>query len=199
MERFAQSDANVDPKSGALRLSYRPKIGTEAYACVLYPGVSADHLDKYEAIHRQRLPKYLPIPALYRKILTRINGCFLFGTSLFGIPLSMAKDPPLLDRSVQQPHDVCTANEDWRKEYAVDQSNFFFASGAYSSTENVGYFLTPEDEVEAYLAKGKMVGVWSTFDSFLGAEIQRAESRYSEYEKMMEGIKLASTSRKQRR
>src|SRR6266850_4236999 len=90
IERFASVEVNIEPATGALRLSHRPKIGIEAYACVLYPSVDSDLIDRYERIHRARLSDYLDIPPFYRTLLTRLNGAYLFGISLFGIPLSMA-------------------------------------------------------------------------------------------------------------
>jgi len=196
IERFATSEASVDPSTGALRLSHRPKVGTEAYACVLYPGVSADVIEQYESVHRSRLADYLSIPPFYRRSLARMNGGFIFGTSLFGIPQSMAQNPPLLNRSVQQPLDVCTANEHWRVEYGASRSSFYIASGSYSSTENIGYFLTPDTQIEGYLKGGKKTGQWETFGRFLAAEIQRAESRFSEFEEMMASIRSSKPKRK---
>jgi len=175
IERLASSDANVEPATGALRLSHRPEIGTEAYACVLFPGVCLDVIDRYEGVHRARLSRYLDIPPFYKNLLTRLNGAHLFNIALFGVPPSMAKNPPLLDRSALQPLDVCTANENWRLEYRVARSNFYFASGSHSSTENVGYFLTPGNRVEAYLVGEKKIGEWTGMDAFLTDELERSE------------------------
>ena len=199
IERFASSEVNLDPATGALRLSHRPKIGTDAYACVLYPGVGSDLIDRYERIQRARLSDYLEIPPFYRSLLTRLNGADLFGISLFGIPLSMAQDPPLLNRSVLQPLDVGTANENWRLEYGVDRPHFHFAGGPYSNTENVGYFLTPDNRVEAYLAREKRIGEWKTVGAFLAAETDRAESRFPDFERMMESAQRAFKSKRKGR
>jgi hypothetical protein len=168
----------VEPRTGSLRLSHRPEIGTEAYACVLYPGLGFDVIDRYEGVHRARLSSYLDIPPFYRDFLTRLNGAYLFDIALFGVPPSMAQNPPLLDRSALQPLDVCTANDTWRLEYRVARSNFYFASGSHSSTESVGYFLTPDNRVEAYLVGEKKIGEWAGMDVFLTEEVERAESRF---------------------
>ena len=175
IERLASSDANVEPTTGALRLSHRPEIGTEAYACVLYPGIGLDVIDQYESVHRARLSRYLDTPAFYKNLLTRLNGAFLFNTAFFGIPPSMTRNPPLLDRSALQPLDVCTANDIWRCEYGVVPSNFYFASGPHSDNENVGYFLTPNNRVEAYLVGEKKIGEWAGMAAFLTEELERAE------------------------
>ena len=82
---------------------------------------------------------------------------------------------PGANDAVLQPLDVCTANDTWRLEYRVARSNFYFASGSHSSTENVGYFLTPNDRVEAYLVDENKIGEWAGMDAFLTAELERSE------------------------
>jgi hypothetical protein len=175
-----------------------PVIGSEAYACILYPNIDSDTIERYEAIHHARTPRYVSIPRFYKEILGHLNGAFIFGTALFGVPSSMAQNPPMLDRSVQQPHDIGTANEDWRHEYQVDRSRFFFASGSHSHTENVGYFLTPDNGVEGYLREGTEIARWDDFASFLTAEIDRARSRYAQYEQMMETLQRERKSKRKK-
>ena len=153
-------------------------------------------IERYESIHRSRWSQYLPIPPFYRDMLTRLNGGFLFETALFGIPFSMLQDPPLLNRSVQQPLDVCTANEHWRLEYGVPRTSFYFASGSHSSTDNVGYFLMPNNSIEAYPKGNKKIGEWATFTAFLTAEITRAEARSVEFERMLESMGSSKSKRK---
>jgi len=196
---FSSSDANFDPLTGALRLSHRPAIGTDAYACILYPRVDLNVIERYEGIHRARTSRYVDIPPFYKGVLGRLNGAFFFETALFGVPSSMAQNPPRLDRSAQHPLDVGTANEDWRLEYEVDDSRFFFASGSHSHTENVGYFLTPDNHVEGYLRGGNEIAQWKTLGAFLAAEIERAKSRYVEYERVMETAQIEFKSKRNKR
>ena len=73
IERFAP-EVNLEPATGALRISHRPKVGAEAYACVLYPGVDSNLIDRYERIHRARIADYLDIPLLYRNSFVRQIG-----------------------------------------------------------------------------------------------------------------------------
>jgi len=186
VQQLSSSETDFDPLTGGLRLSHRPAIGTEAYACILYPGLDSDVIDRYEGINRTRTPRYIDIPSFYKGVIGHLNGAFVYQTALFGIPLSMAQAPPRLDRSVQHPLDVGPANEDWRREYEVNHSQFFFASGSYSHTENVGYFLTPENHVEGYLRGGKKIAQWETLGTFLAVEVERAKARYVEYERLME-------------
>jgi hypothetical protein len=162
------------------------------------PGVGCDLIDRYIDTHRSRLSDYEDVPPSYRKLLTRLNGAFVFNIALFGIPLSMAQNPPLLNRSVLQPFDVCTANKQWRIEYGVARSKFFFASGSHSSTENVGYFLTLDNQVEAYLTGERKFGEWHTLGAFILAELQRAESQFLEYERMMEGVQRPSKPKRKK-
>ena len=199
VQQFSSSDTNFDPLTGAIRLSHRPAVGLDAYAFILYPGVNSDVIERYESIHRARTTRYMDIPAFYKVVLGHLNGAFVFETALFGVPPSMARNPPLLDRSVQQPLDVGTANEDWRLEYKVDHSRFFFASGSHSHTENVGYFLTPDNHVEGFLRSGNQVAQWETLEAFLAAEIERAKSRYAEYEQMMETAQREFKSKRKKR
>ena len=199
VQQLSSPDANIDPLTGGLRLSHRPAIGTEAYACILYPGVDSDVIERYEGIHRARTSRYIDIPPFYKRVLGCLNGAFVFETALFGVPSSMAQNPPRLDRSAQHPLDVGTANEDWRLEYEVDHCRFFFASGSHSPTENVGYFLTPDNNVEGYLRGGNEIAQWETLGAFLAAEIERAKSRYIEYERMMEAAQREFKSRRKKR
>lgn len=198
VQQLSSADANFDPSSGALRLSHRPAIGPEAYACILYPDVDLELIERYQGIHRTRTTRYVDIPAFYKGVLGRLNGAFVFGTALFGVPLSMAQNPPRLDRSALHPLDVGTANQEWRLEYGVDGSRFFFADGSHSHTENVGYFLTPENHVEGYLRDGNLIAQWETLAAFLAAEIDRAQSRYVEYERVTEAAHKELTSKRQK-
>lgn len=199
VQQFSSPDANLDPVTGALRLSHRPAIGTDAYACILYPPVDLDVIERYEGIHHARASRCVHIPPFYKGVLGQLNGAFVFETALFGVPSPMAQNPPGLDRSAQHPLDVGTANEFWRLEYKVDDSTFFFASGSHSDTENVGYFLTPYNHVEGYLRGGNKIAQWQTLGTFLGAEIERAKSRYVEYERTMEAAQIEFKSKRKTR
>src|SRR5690348_5028615 len=81
--RYLGPDGIVSDEEGSLRLSYRPRIGSEAYAVTLFAGLSDPQLTQFERTFQA------PIPNTYRSILRRLNGAYLFRLSLFGVPLSM--------------------------------------------------------------------------------------------------------------
>ena len=70
--------------------SPRPAIAPEAYACVVFPGISTK-----EIAYRQPLD----IPEVYKNVLLRLNEATLFRMTLFGLPAAMCQYPRMLDRS----------------------------------------------------------------------------------------------------
>jgi len=114
-ERLAGADSVVDANGAAL-LSHRPKIGAKAYACVIFPGVTPEVMSRYEKLQHSMGNRRFEIPAVYRHVLLRLNGAWVFHLALYGLPPSMCQDPPLLDRSAHQPLDLGTANLHWRRE-----------------------------------------------------------------------------------
>lgn len=146
-----------------------PWEGAEAFAFNIFPPVKSTLVAKYEKIHS------LTIPPLYRDLLVMFNGLYAFDMSLFGIPASMLGNPPVLDRSFQQCHDIGSANRTWIHDYDVDSSLFHFGGRAYSYEANAGYFLDSKGWIYSYLEDGSRVGRWKAIDSFLKAELAAAE------------------------
>jgi hypothetical protein len=177
-ERFG--DATTDANTGAALISHRPAIGAEAFACVLFPGITPDALIRYEAAQRL-LHRDFEIPEIYKSVLLRLNGAVVFGMHLFGVPLTMVDAPPLLDRSSCQPLDLGTANTSWRKRYAPRPSQFQFGSAPYSKEENTAHFLNEDGTIEALLPGGRQFSSWSSLESFLSAELARAEAFFDEF------------------
>ena len=103
--RFIGRDNCLDPISGAALLSHRPKIAPMAYALRIYPGVDDQMIAEYEDIHK------IMICPTYRAVLRKMNGASLFKVSLFGLPASMAKRPPLMDRTTAWTLDIATARK----------------------------------------------------------------------------------------
>ncbi len=171
-QRLIGQDSFVDPVSGGAFMSHRPQIAPQAYALRIYPGLNEDVIAAYENIHS------ISICSTYREVLTKMNGAHLFGLSLFGVPAPMAKRPPLLDRSAVWPFDIATGQKDWRSPYRAPAGWFFLGYGPFSETEDVGYFITPDDRVEAVLKGGKSVERWSSIRSMLEHELARAETVY---------------------
>lgn len=180
-ERLVDQTAKVDPLA-TLLISHRAAIGTQAYAIVLFAGVSDDLIADYEQLHVSRAPAKFAIPEAYRAILRALNGAHIYQMSLYGLPVSMSRDPPLLNRSVRQPLDLATANSHWKTPYAPNGSQFHFGSGPFSDDENLGYFLNPDGSIEARRVGGEGIGTWTSMTDFLAQEVVRFESLYPSYE-----------------
>ena len=168
-ERLVDQTAKVEIPVETILISHRPAIGTEAYVIVLYPGVSEEHIADYEQIQSGRLPASFVIPRAYRALLQALNGADLYQMSLYGLPVSMSGNPPLLNRSVRQPLDLATANFNWKSQYRPSESQFHFGSGPYSDAENIGYFLNPDRSIESRRAGGEVFGTWASMGIFAGS------------------------------
>jgi hypothetical protein len=176
-ERFIGSDAEVDKDTGALLLSRRPAIGSEAFACVLFPGLPPDAVKQYEETEVTSSVHFHVSPG-YKRVLYHLNGASLFGIHLFGLPDTMRQNPPLLNRSVRQPLDLGAANTYWRRPYKADPAQFHFGGGPLSYKENVGYFLNPDESVEVFRSDGRRIWSWTSIVEFLNHELPRAESLF---------------------
>jgi len=188
-ERLVDQTAKLEIPEGTILISHRPAIGTEAYAIVLHPGVPEERIAGYEEIQSGRHPASFGIPWAYRALLQVLNGADLFQMSLYGLPGSMSRGLPLLNRLVRQPLDLATANFNWKRQYKPCESQFHFGSGPYSNTENVGYFLNPDQSVEIRRAGGEIFGAWASMGIFLAQEIIRVESLFPSYESSMSELR----------
>ncbi len=172
-------------------LSHRPNVAPQAYAMRFYVPLSVGTATRYQEILGIRLSPH------YRRILEKLNGAHVFKFSLFGIPPSMANDPPLLNRSVSQPYDVGTANRSWKLEYSVPREWFHFGGGPYSFSENIGYFLDEDGTIYCARKNGEILRSWISFRCFLSDELGRAEAEYPEHEAFMaEAIRKVSPKRR---
>jgi hypothetical protein len=196
-ERILDEDSCVDPLSGSLLISRRTSIAPEAYGLVLFPGIDAELIARYETVHGKKGTYEFSVPSEYKQILKHLNGADLFQISLFGIPRTMANDPPLLDRSRRQPLDLATANRSWNAKYKPRADQFHIGSGPYSPSENLGYFLNLDRTVEARRVGGECFATWQSIASFLSSELSRAESQYRAHEEFWR--ELNSKSKKPKR
>jgi hypothetical protein len=185
--RLRGPDTQTDAVSGALCISQRPKVAPGAYALWIFPGIAEGLVSVYEEIH------HCHVVELYRQFLQCMNGAHLFEITLFGIPPSMARRPPQLDRSTAWPMDIGTAQENWRLDYPSSSTDFFIGYGPYSDDEHLGYFLWPNGGIEALRRNGDRHGQWNDLRSFLTDEIARAEAVYPKYEETMHSILRKST------
>ena len=193
-ERLIGPDAVMDPPSGAALISHRPKIAPGAYACVIFPGVTAEKITRYEQIQHNVGNRTFEIPAAYREALMNLNGGWIFQLALYGLPPSMCSIPQQLDRSKRQPLDIGLANQDWCRKYSPLPSQFHFGSGPYSWEENLGYFLEPNSRVIALRQGGLRVSEWPSIAAFMDAEISRARSEYREFEARMGAVIQAASN-----
>jgi SMI1 / KNR4 family (SUKH-1) len=177
-----------------IAISPRPLVAPEAHALYIYAPMPPHLIERYEAQFS------VSIPPLYRSVLTQISGLRAFEFALFGIPVSMTLDPPRLDRSSVQPYDLATADNQWKREYAVDRSLFHFGGGPLSHEERVGYFLSESGRIHSYRKNGELSHSWDSLSDFLAAELERAEADYPRFEAFMNNLQqsLAQKKRKKR-
>jgi hypothetical protein len=180
--RLIGPDSTTDATSGAICISRRLKIAPEAYALRIYPGIPETLVTAYEEIHHCRIAEF------YRDLLEHMNGAHLFEVTLFGVPPSMAKRPPQIDRSTAWPLDIGTAQENWRLDYQSTGADFFIGYGPYSDDEHLGYFLWPNGGIEALRRNGDRHGQWGDFRSFLVDELARAAAVYPKHEETMQAM-----------
>jgi hypothetical protein len=157
---------------GTALIGHMPWKAPLAYAFRLFPPAKKSWFSRYAKV------RGIQIPAKLRPLLSTVNGCFAFGLSLFGMPLSMIKEPPLLDRSNLQPHDLSLANENqgWKYGFRGAEDGFHFGGRHYSYTENAGFFLFGGSQIVSLLKDGSVVGKWREFSSFLRDELAAAEA-----------------------
>jgi hypothetical protein len=168
--------------SASISLAPRPALGADACALELFYPPPSETLARYEGVHG------IAISPVYREVLGQLNGMHAFELHLFGVPPSMARIPPLLDRSASHPLDLATANRHWRGEHAVEGDLFHFGGGPFSIDERVGYFLDAEGMIRSCRKNGREVESWKSFRDFLDAELRRAEADYPRFEAFMKEV-----------
>jgi hypothetical protein len=160
---------SVIGKSGVMDIGHRPWVAELNYMLMLYPGIDSDALSQY----CQRFD--IQVPDVYADFLRAMNGGFLFGMSLCGVPLSMLGNPPLLDRRILQCHDLATAARLWIEEYRVPAGFLHFGGRHFSHRENVGYFFDGDKRIVSVRGKKKVAGEWTSFADFLSYELKASE------------------------
>lgn len=154
---------------GVVRLGHRPWVARENYAVTLYPGLSRDALARYAQRFR------LIIPDVYAEFLATVNGAFCFGMGLAGVPGSMLGEPPLLDRTRLQCHDLGGYAAHTTLEYRkLPAGAFHFGYRHYSYRENIGYFIDGSRFL-SIRKTGRIIGDWGTFHDFLQDELLASE------------------------
>jgi len=182
-KRLLAENEECEAGSGRLQLARRRSVGDEAFAVTLFQGVEAATIKRYEKLCG------LEIPDAYRTVLAKLNGAMLFQLVLYGLPPSMVNDAPTLDRTTLQPLDLATANRYWRHDFSSDNHLFQIGGGPWSSSENVGYFLSTDGAVRALRKIDQQVSVWPSIEGFLSHELARAEGQYAEFEKLIAQVR----------
>lgn len=160
---------SVIHENGMVEIGHRPWVAELNYMLMFYPGIDADALDRY----CRRIE--IRVPEMYAEFLRAVNGGFLFGMSLCGVPLSMLGVHPFLDRRTLQCHDLATAATEWIHEYNVPAGFFHFGSRYFSFRANVGYFFDGEKRIVCVRGKKKVIGEWTSFADFLKDELPTSE------------------------
>lgn len=166
--RYLKYPSNVS-KNGVLNVGHRPWVAPMNYMLMLYPGVAGESLERYSDRFE------LQVPEPYADFLRAVNGGFFFGMSLSGIPGSMLGNPPLLDRSQLQCHDLSMCARSWILEYNVPPGFFHFGGRKYSYSQNVGYFFDGDRRIVSIRGRKKVIGEWGSFSDFLRDELAESE------------------------
>jgi len=172
----ASSGAWIEGGTGGPVLAgSRPDVGSEVYDIVIFPPLSAEHLETYQRLHDFTLPEAV------LRFLRHVNGAVLFEIKLYGVPPSMAVDPPQLDRSRRAPLDIASGRY-WRHAYAgADPADVLIGSRNVGGAGQIGYFTDPQGRIsgrgngstEAPMA----CGPWANLTEWLAAEM--AEIRFA--------------------
>lgn len=154
---------------GPLLAGPRPDVAPQAYDIVLFEPLPAAGLELYQEMHD------FGFPAGLLELLRHVNGCTLFDIKLYGVPPSMAANPPLLDRSRRAPLDIASGRH-WRLGYgAADSADVLIASRNVGDTGQVGYFMAPQGHISGR-GNGSPeapaeCGPWANLTEWLSAEI----------------------------
>jgi hypothetical protein len=181
-EKLLGAGSDSIEENGAFLISRRPKIGPEAYACVLHQGLTDDMVGQYLQSYTARSGRNFVLAESYRKVLTVLNGGWVYKLCLYGIPPSMCSDPPFLNRSTRQPLDIGEADRSWSVDYKPAPGQLHFGSSPFSWEENLGYFLKADGSVDALRKGGSIFRSWGTMRDCLTDEIRRNEEAFPQHE-----------------
>lgn len=176
---------SIQKNNSALLVKCTPCVEFEKYSFIIYPKTENQYFERFKSRHSIQLPKE------YKDFLKSINGCKLYGISLFGLTPSIYKNEiGLLDRSVFQCIDIGISNSFYKQEYNLkDTSYLMFGSGTYSYSENIGYFWNlKSNQIKIIRASGEELHTYKDFNSFLNTEIPKSKE-------VLDKIRLEKESR----
>lgn len=164
VSKFIQDGSRITPE-GAIEIGHDPATAPEAYLFRLYPPADLAWIEHYA----ERVGQ--PIPDWYQEFLSVTNGCYAYGTALYGLPPSMQTETPRLNRLCVQPLDIEAANRFWILEWPSELGEFYCGGREYSGTENSAY-LGSDWGIRAVLQDGTVVGTWVDLPSLLADELE---------------------------
>ncbi len=184
VEAGEKLDTSVD---GVVRISHRPHFGEQAYAVTLHDPVDEETIAAYERIHSIELPQP------YKEFLTQLGGADIFGLCLYGIPRSMAVEPPSLEPDKLQPLDLATSNKQFRAAFASKKKEFYIGGSYWTLFQVVGYFMGGDGAVRALAEGGRCMSRWPSLRKFLADELERCRKFYATVEKTQRRLMPEST------
>jgi len=165
-------------QEGCIRLGRFRKYDHDHFHITIFPPAVPDWLVERRSFEA---------PLEYLKLLSYMNGLWLFDMNFFGFTPSMEGPFPRLDRSRIQCLDLTTANETW----IIDVKNppgssLYFGSvpyyplkeGNYLSRENTLFFMNEAGRVRALLKGGTQVGEWPSLWDLIAQEGAAEEQRH---------------------
>lgn len=158
---FALSASDLKEEDGVLIACNDPTRARFYFGFEIWPGLETSSIDKYCKGFG------IEIPASYIEILRQANGITLGKLNLYGIPISMLNEPPLLDRAKRQPLDIGAANLHWRRPFKAFSDKFHFGSIKWTFSENAGVFFDDRGIVVAALKTGEVVQEFESYENLL--------------------------------
>jgi len=167
---IVRKGAWIDVNSGAFLAGYRLEMGIiHAHDVVIFPPLLRSQLYVYEKVNSVSLPEK------FIEVLGYLNGCNMMDLQIYGAPVSMAQDPPMLDRSRRAPLDISSGRH-WRTGYAqANDGDLLFASKNVGDEGQIGYFISPKGRI---VGRGNgspnvhpQSGPWDNVTDWLASEI----------------------------
>jgi hypothetical protein len=159
-----ESELPVEKESYFL-LGNDTSVAPMYYKMTLWCGAKDTAIDLYESRFDLEIPEYV------RVLLQAFNGLSLLGMSIYGIPESMLRNTPQIDRKSRQCLDIGTANKYWINEYSLNEKMFLFGGRHFSETENAGYFINTNGDILSYLTDGTLIDRWPNLKLFFESEV----------------------------
>ncbi|WP_203257632.1 SMI1/KNR4 family protein [Hyunsoonleella ulvae] len=166
-KKYLRNDSKID--DSVLNILHRPWVAKLNWGLMLYSPAKNNWFSQFESNTKKI------IPGFYKSFLQNINGGFIYGMSLYGLPTSLYTKGTLT-RGRLQCHDLTTANSNWILGYDVNRDLFHFGSRTYTYDENVGYFFDGE-KIMCFRKSGELTNSWNTFEEMLNEEVEILENQ----------------------